>query len=286
MTGQGGRPLVRKVDNQDAAQAWLAFTGYANEAVQHKRELFTNDRFYDHAFKSRPLQHGSTHEFSFSEGRKEGAVSLKAPLAEALILGHLCTRLANALTPAMRQHREASIGRLRLIGRKKEDQDSALNDDAEWLAGLIRISASMLFAEMCGMVLFKAFGDQLYSALPGILNRTDMAYLFKNLSAEPIRAIVEAETPTPQENSLFSLLWLTHVYLTNSIAADMSWRNSFFQASSRPRYLYSAPMRRMLQQYVANFDNRLRGVGMPLNWTGVLEKRGGLFEYVRSLPVL
>lgn len=286
MTGQGGRPLVRRVDNQDAAQAWLAFTGYANEAVQHKRELFTNDRFYDHAFKSRPFQHGYTHDFSFAEGRKEGAISLQAPLAEALLLGHLCTRLANALTPGMRHHREASIARLRLIGRKKEEQDSALNDDAEWLAGLIRISASMLFAEMCGMVLFRAFGDQFYKAVPGILNKTDMVHLFKNLSADPIRAVVDAQAPNPGENSLFSLLWLTHVYLTNSIAADMSWRNSFFQASSRPRYLYSAPMRRLLQQYVQNFDNRLKGVGMPLNWTDALEKKGGLFAYVQSLPVL
>jgi hypothetical protein len=118
-TGLGGRPAIRRVDNQDLAQAWLAFTGFANEAVQRKRELFIDDRFYDHAFKARPLKHGSEFDFSFSEGRKESAYAAEAPLAETLLLSWLCNQLSNALTPSGRKHRDASVQRLKLSGKKR-----------------------------------------------------------------------------------------------------------------------------------------------------------------------
>ena len=282
-TGAQGRPSVRRIDNQDAAQAWLAFTGHANEAVQRKRDLFTDERFYDHAFKARPIKHGSVYDFSFTDSRKAAVEQTSAPLAEALLLASLCNRLSDALTPKVRKHREACVERLNLVGRTREEQDVALNEDPKWLSGLIRASASMLFTEMCGMILFRALGESFYARVPLILQKTDMFCLFQDASVEPIRKIVEAKTPNPEENDLFSILWLTYSYLTDSIASDISWRNSFFQQSSRPRFLYSTDMRRRIKDYVENFDQRLRGIGVPLNWTGQIEKKGGVYEYVRTI---
>jgi AIPR protein len=278
----GGRPTVRRVDNQDLAQAWVAFTGFANEAVQRKRELFIDDRFYDHVFKSRPLKHGSEYDFSFSEAKKETGYAPEAPLSESLLLSWLCNLIATSLTPSGPKHREASVARLRLSGKKREEQDSVLNDDAQYLAGLIRTSASMLFAEMSGLILFRAFGTDFYNKSKAVLNKTDAVNVFRTLDVDHIRKIVGADTPTPGPHDLFSVLWLTYQYLTDSIADDISWRNSFFQQSSRPRFLYSADMRRRLKSYVENFDARLSRLGMPHPWTGVLEKSGGLFAYVRK----
>ncbi len=281
-TGQGGRPAVKRLDNQDVAQSWLAFTGYANDAVQRKRDLFIDDKFYNHAFTTRPTKHGSEYDFSFAEGQKDADLSPEAPLAEALLLSYLCNYVSQALTPSGRRHREASIARLNLVGQRKEDQDIRLNDDAKYLAGLIRTSASMLFTEVCGLVLFKAFGQSFYERTPFVLTQTDMSSVYRNADIEPIRINVSGEAPSPKDAELFSILWLTYMYLTDSIAEDISWRNSFFQQSSRPRFLYSVDMRRRLMAYINNFDSRLKGVGIPLTWTSHLERSGGLFRYVQQ----
>jgi hypothetical protein len=281
-TGQGGRPAVRRVDNQDLAQAWVAFTGYANEAVQRKRDLFIEDRFYDHAFKARPLKHGSECNFNFSDGRREGNYSQEAPLAESLLLAWLSNYIANDLTPSGRKHREECIVRLNLSGRKREEQDSRLNEDPQYLAGLIRTSASMLFAEMVGLILFRALGNEFYNKSRSALKTTDLSRVFTNIDVDHIRRVVTADTPIPDSSDLFSVLWLTYKYLTDAIAEDISWRNSFFQQSSRPRFLYSADMRRRLKDYVENFDARLSRLSMPFSWTGVLERSGGLFAYARK----
>ncbi len=212
-TGQAGRQAIRKVDNQDVAQAWLAFTGYANEAVQRKRELFIHDRFYNHAFKSRPLKHGYEFDFSFAEGHKDADAFGEAPLAEALLLAWLCNYLSDQLTPSGRKNRESSVKRLKLDGRKREEQDVALNDDAQYLSGLIRTSASMLFTEFCGLVLFKALGDELYQYIPQLLKNSDLRDVFEKLDVERIRTTVFSDEPSPKDTDVFSILWLTYVYI-------------------------------------------------------------------------
>ena len=282
-TGQSGRPAIRRVDNQNLAQAWLAFTGYSGEAVHRKKELFTNDRFYNHAFKSRPLNHGADFEYSFAESAKANDVSGDAPLAEGLLIAWLCNQMSNGLAPSAKKNREMSIDRLRLGGRRKEEADAVLNEDAKYLAGLIRSSATMLFAEVCGYIIFKALKEDFYNHAPNLLRKTDMATLFTHLNVDAIRSIVTVDHPVPTKNDLFSYLWLTFTYLTDSIAEDISWRNSFFQQSSRPRFLYSADMRKRLRDYIGNFDGRLRRSAVPLSWASDLEQSDGLFGYVRSV---
>lgn len=281
-TGQSGRPAIRRVDNQNLAQAWLAFTGYSGEAVHRKREIFTNDKFYDHAFKSRPINHGSDFEYSFAEGGKAGRIASDAPLAEGLLIAWLCNYLSNALTPSAKKNRDISIERLKIGGKKKEDADAILNEDSRYLAGLIRSSATMLFAEVCGFILFRSSGDSFYKYAPKIMRETDMGAIFNNLSTEYVRQVVSVDHPLPKDGDLFSFYWLTFCYLTDSIAEDISWRNSFFQQSSRPRFLYSPDMRKRLRDYINNFDGRLRRSGVPLSWTSPLEKRDGLFNFTKK----
>jgi hypothetical protein len=51
-----GRPIVRRVENQELMQSWLSFCGFVKEAVQRRREFFTSDRFYNRVFKQRLAQ--------------------------------------------------------------------------------------------------------------------------------------------------------------------------------------------------------------------------------------
>src|SRR5262245_7391318 len=106
--------------------------------------------------------------------------------------------------------------------------------------------------------------------------------MYSRYDVGPIQSTVLNDPPSPSPKDLSAVLWLTFEHVTNSIAEDISWRNSFFQQSSRPRFLYSADMRKRILQYVDNFDQRLSRGPLPLTWTSILERSGGLYSFVRA----
>jgi hypothetical protein len=133
-TGQQGRPVVRRVNNQELMQTWLSFCGFVNEAVQRRRDFFVSDRFYDRVFKTRITKHGFDYDFSWGNSNIDEDAQPAAPSASTLLISYLTYQLANALIPTGREHRQQCVERLGLHGKTREEQDVILNEDPYWLA--------------------------------------------------------------------------------------------------------------------------------------------------------
>jgi hypothetical protein len=275
-----GRPTTRLIDNQDLMQTWLSFCGFVNEAVQRRRDFFVVDRFYDRVFKARFNNHGFDYDFQWGSSKIDDESSSEAPAVAALLISHLTYRLANSLIPTGREHRQQCITRLNLVGKTREEQDLRLNDDPLWLAGLIRSAAPMLFTELCGFVLFRSMGTNLYSIAPKLLDRTDLKPLFERLDDSQIETIVLSESPTPKGHEIFSQLWLVFNDLVERLAEDQAWRSSFFQQSSRPRFMYSPETRKRLLKNLEQYDKTCASRGLKMVWSEHFDQAKGIFKSV------
>jgi len=278
-----GRPITKLIDNQDLMQTWLSFCGFVNEAVQRRRDFFVIDRFYDRVFKSRINQHGYDYEFQWGSSKIDDEASPEAPAVSALIISHLTYRLANSLIPSSREHRQQCIARLGLGGKTREEQDLALNDDTLWLAGLIRSAAPMLFTELCGFVLFRSLGTQLYSVAPKLLTKTDLEPIFSRLDDSAVEHLAHSDSPAPKENEIFSQLWFVFNDLVERLAEDQAWRSSFFQQSSRPRFMYSPETRKRLLKNLEQYDKTCASRGLKMVWSEHFDQSKGVFKSVSKL---
>src|SRR5207249_695048 len=86
---------VRRIDNQELAQTWLAFIGFANEAVNDKKTLF-EDRFYNLIFKQRTPLHSVDYGYDLKRAR-EGAEN-KSPAANLMLVSYLIRQFAEEMT--------------------------------------------------------------------------------------------------------------------------------------------------------------------------------------------
>ncbi|MGY4424491.1 hypothetical protein ACVWY2_006940 [Bradyrhizobium sp. JR6.1] len=277
-----GRPLTRLIDNQDLMQTWLSFCGFVNEAVQRRRDFFVSDRFYDRVFKVRISRHGFDYDFQWSSSKIDDDAAPDAPAVAALLISHLTYGLANSLIPSSRDHRRQCIARLNLEGKTREEQDLRLNDDPLWLAGLIRSAAPMLFTELCGFVLFRSLRTDLYTLAPKLLAKSDLKPLFERLEYDAIARVVEREDPTPKSNELFSQLWLLFNDLVERLAEDQAWKNSFFQQSSRPRFMYSPETRKRLLKNLEQYDKTCASRGLKMVWSEHFDQSKGIFKAVEK----
>lgn len=88
------RRKVRRVDNEDLAQTWLAYIGFAYEAVNDKKGLF-DDRFYPLIFTHRTRHHGFDYDFVLSRARNEAEE--QSPDASLMLVSYLTRALASEM---------------------------------------------------------------------------------------------------------------------------------------------------------------------------------------------
>ncbi|WP_314948861.1 AIPR family protein [Bradyrhizobium cosmicum] len=254
VAGRQGRPTIRRVDNQDIGQHWLAFIGHVDDAAQRRRLIFDNDKYYARIFQSRVSKPAFDYQFQFNDPRAEEETVPSAPSAEALLLAHLTYRLAkeNVLTSA--KVREKIIADRRFGNLSDDEIDQRLTKDPDYIKGLALSAGTFLFTELCGFLFLRAFGLDLYSkAALVLLNHTDMEPIYRSLNFETIKQKISGEELKP--NDLFAMLWLLFENIVLSeLAESDQWRNAFFTESSKPRIMYRESTRRRLLDRVVTLD--------------------------------
>jgi AIPR protein len=91
---------VRNIDNLEMAQAWLSFIGFSNEAIHFKRDIFSDEKFYDLVFKKRVVKHGYEYNLAFSDPSVRGDAAESSPSPQILLLAELLREIADHLTPS------------------------------------------------------------------------------------------------------------------------------------------------------------------------------------------
>ena len=120
----------------------------------------------------------------------------------------------------------------------------------------------MLFTELCGFVLFRSLGDELHTAANKLLSKTDLRPLYERLDSSEIETLVNSNDPMPKSHQIFSQLWLVFNDLVERLAEDQAWKSSFFQQSSRPRFMYAPETRKRLLRNLEQHDKTCSSRGL------------------------
>jgi hypothetical protein len=202
---EGRAAGVRNVDNLELAQAWLSFIGFSNEAIHSKRDIFSDDRFYDRVFKLRVAKHGYDYNLSFSDPSVRSEAEEQAPSPQALLLSELLREVADGLTPSRKQNRDDTVKRLKLEKLKKEEQDAQLVRDSLYTRGLVLAGAKYLFVDFCGLVFFRALGLGLYTAANWILHSRSLKPFFEARDISFIQSVIKADDY--KVDDVIAVLW-------------------------------------------------------------------------------
>ena len=116
----GGRPKVRRIDNELLGQCWLSFVGFSEEANHSKRNIFEKDDWYDFVFLHNPAKHGADLHYDL-EAAREASID-HAPSPPLMLCSYLAREFARRVVPTQKENRDAAIARLNLDPRSPKEQ--------------------------------------------------------------------------------------------------------------------------------------------------------------------
>lgn len=164
------RKYSRVIDNQDAAKAWLAFIGFADQSGDRVTHYFADDKVYALAFGSRPtIQYWRdfTKSLDWDKQREAGLERVQGHPTQYL-LAYFLWRFVSRFIPTPQKYRELALDEGVAAGKINKSSGSfttSSKDQDEYLAGnrtyqTWRLMANMkeLLVEATAQVLARKYG--------------------------------------------------------------------------------------------------------------------------------
>lgn len=271
------RRKVRRVDNEDLAQTWLAYIGFAYEAVNDKKGLF-DDRFYPLIFTHRTRHHGFDYDFVLSRARNEAEE--QSPDASLMLVSYLTRALASEMPLSAIQNREEACERLGINPNlPKAELDSRLNEDNTFLLNQALGGMSLLFTEFVGFVLFSAFGENIHRYGHRIIANGSYVPLTKEFSMETVKQHIS--DGTFDQSDIMAVLWLVFVETIDDMLYG-EWGRSYRAAPIKVRFIFSRETRERLYRQIQSTNEYMKKRSMKKTWAIGVSEGQGLFDFVRS----
>jgi hypothetical protein len=271
---------IRNVDNLELSQAWLSFIGYSDQAIHNKKEIFVDDRYYDLVFRKRIAKHGYDYGFRFLEPAVRDDAEEQAPSYYMLLISFLAREIADVLILSHRQNRDEAVKRLKLERLTKEDQDAKLSEDSVYTKGLVLAGAKYLFAEFCGLVLFRSLGKEIHQIGPKLCATKSMRPIVKDRDFSQLKRSISVEEFEPGD--FFAIAWALYNFCLEQIIGLPAWRQQFQQAAVRSRFNYSEFNRTELIKQVESLDKVYQKRAFPASWSQGFEESKGIFAHFKA----
>ncbi|KAB8140800.1 hypothetical protein F8S13_22645 [Chloroflexia bacterium SDU3-3] len=272
------RRKTRRLDNADLAQTWLAFIGFASEAVNEKKTLF-EDRFYALIFKQQPRKHGFDYDFALARAR-EDSIDL-SPSASLMLVSYLSWYFVDAVVPTASQNRQAACTRLGIDPSRltKSDLDARLSGDNQFILNQILAGMSLLFTEFVGFVLYRTFGENIHHLGKRILDNHSFSMMAKSLAPEVIKDHIDSNTFN--EKDLLCVLWLLFVETIENMVAS-GWEENYRAAPIKVRFIFSRETRERLYREIQKTNEFMKKRSVRDPWAIGVKEGQGLFDFIRS----
>src|SRR5260221_4941382 len=272
------RRKVRRVDNEDLAQTWLAFIGFAYEAVNDKKWLF-DDRFYPLIFTHRTLYHGFDYDFVLSRARDEA--DKQSPDASLMLVSSLSRVLAAEMPLSATQNRQEACERLAIDPNRltKAELDSRLNDDNTFLLNQALGGMSLLFTEFVGFIFFRAFGEHIHRYGQRIIANGGYSPLRKEFALDTVKEHIS--TGSFDQHDILAVLWLAFVETIDDMLYG-EWGRSYRAAPIKVRFIFSRETRERLYRQIQSTNEFMKKRSMKQTWAIGVAEGQGLFDFVRS----
>lgn len=272
------RRKVRRVDNEDLAQTWLAFIGFAYEAVNDKKGLFDN-RFYPLIFTHRTYHHGIDNDFVLSRARAEA--ENQSPDANLMLASYLTRSFAAEMPLSVTQNRQDACERLGIDPNRlpKAELDSRLNEDNKFLLNQALGGMSLLFTEFVGFIFFSVFGEQIHRYGQKIIANGSYALLTREFALDTVKERIISGTF--DQRDVLAVLWLVFVETIDDMLYG-EWGRSYRAAAIKVRFIFSRETREQLYRAIRNTDEFMKKRSMKKAWAIGVAEGQGLFDFVRS----
>lgn len=272
------RRKVRRVDNEDLAQTWLAFIGFAYEAVNDKKGLF-DDRFYPLIFTHRTFYHGFDYDFVLSRARDES--EKQSPDASLMLVSYLSRVLAAEMPLSATQNRQEACERLAIDPNRltKAELDSRLNDDNTFLLNQALGGMSLLFTEFVGFIFFRAFEEHIHRYGHRIIANGSYSPLRKEFALDTVKEHIS--TGSFDQHDILAVLWLAFVETIDDMLYG-EWGRSYRAAPIKVRFIFSRETRERLYRQIQSTNEYMKKRSMKQTWAIGVAEGQGLFDFVRS----
>jgi hypothetical protein len=272
---------VRRVDNWELAQNWLAFVGFATEAANEKKALFDVD-YYELIFLAKTRKHGF-----YYDGLKhahEDAEKNSSPDPSLMLVAHLSREFAQSVPLSSRDNKQKACERLRIDPKtiSRAELDVELSKDDIFVLNQALGGMSLLFTEFIGFILYRALGENVHRYGRRLLNTQSFYYLATEFVSDPI--IEQIDANNFREDDLLIVLWLAIVDTIERLLAD-DWGQSYRTANIKVRYIFSSPTRKRLYKQIESTDTLIKKKGLRDIWAADIPEGQGLFDFVRTCVV-
>ncbi len=270
---------VRRIDNQELAQTWLSFIGFASEAVNEKKALF-DDRFYNLIFKQQTRLHSVDYGYDLKRAREEA--ENKSPSANLMLVSYLARKFAEEMALPASENRQKACERLGIVpdSMSRAELDSLLSRDTTFLLNQVLSGTSLLFTEFIGFIFYRAFGENLHHFGRKILKNHSFNVLSSQFTTETIKAQIDESTF--DEHDLLVVLWLTFIdTIEDMINSD--WGSLYRSATIKVRFLFNQKeTKERLYRAIQQTNNFMKKRSLKKAWAIGVAEGQGLFEFVRS----
>lgn len=273
-------PKERRIDNEAAAQTWLAFIGFSHEAVHEKRYIFEDDRLYGLSFLHRAPQHGCSYKFHLANAVEEWTP--EAPSHEMMLVSYLARQFAKEVSLSTKENREATCQRLGINpdNTLKEHLEIALAEDSEYVLEQVLSAMTYVFVEFFGHLLFTAFGETTHDLGHKLLANRSLNYLYRTNNFEPVVRSVRNDRFETGDALITS--WHAFCHVVNQLLGG-SWKQSYQAARSRTQFNHSPETRMRIYRELENLDKFMQKSQLTQSWAVGIPANTGIFDYLARL---
>jgi hypothetical protein len=196
-----------------------------------------------------------------------------------MLCSYLAREFARRAVPTQKENRESAIIRLNLDPRSPKEQiESRLATDTDYLLGQIMAGMSFLFVEFFGLLIFKSLDLSSSTTSARLLDNDSLKELRTKLNFDEIREKVVNQNFA--ESDVLAVSWWAFRHCMEELVGG-AWLNEYQQARSRNRFNYSAETRTKLQKglYALNQYTQRKELTRP--WATGIQPPDGLFGFVK-----
>ena len=272
---------IRKVDNEEIAQAWLALIGFSQQAVDQKRYLFSpNHKYYELIFLTRTSRHGKDYNHKITSPELIGESIKEPPNGESMLVAYLVREFAKKVVKTRKDNREEAITRLQIGTLDRAQQEAKLAEDLLYLNGLVLRGMLLLFVEFFGHIMFSSFGKNVHSKFQQVLENGSLGEVYRH--GDFSTAIDRVRSEEYEKNDILIEIWELYRHCVSQMLTG-AWLRERQQAPNISKFTYSQKTRQPLYNELGVLNGLVKGKHLLRKWTLGLNEQGSIEGYIRSV---
>jgi len=255
----------RVIDNQEAAKAWLAFIGFADQAGDRVTHFFSDNAVYDMAFNCRPTSEYWQRFAEASDWDKGRAEKLEPQQGDAhqYLLAYFIWQFVNAFVPSPTRYRELALDEG--VEAKKitkasgsyttplRDQDAYLADSTTYQTWRLMANMKELLAEIVSQCLARRYGPLEAERCEEILSAFEASQYMATASIKEIAQTAAFATDLTAEQAFSRILRMLHFVSQQFFEAN---KQQLLSTSRMRTYLLKRDLAAQMKRLVWETNDR------------------------------